>query len=479
MSLSTSYRFFLFFSLLLLGLTAEASHIVGAEITYEPYPTTPVNPRRYLVTAKLYRDNSGNTTVDFTQAIALYARLNGCSPTDPANVTFQLNRVSKTNTGYVRCAGGPGVEAQLYTADITLPSSGNWTLSIAEENRTFGILNLSNSGNYSLYADAELTIDPASVIPNTSPVFTSSLLPYICGNQFHRFSFSAYDANGDSLVYRMITPQGTSNSDFCPQTIPVVPTPHFTIDPARGELSTIPFTLTAGFYIMAARVEEYRRIGGNWRKIGSVMRDIMYPVSGGTGNRNPSFTSASVGTTTQPVTQVLRVVPGQTVTIQLAATDQDAGQVLRFSTEATTVPGVSFRGLSATQAQLTWQVPINLPLGRYSIPVVVQDNGCPFNGSESQTLNFVVTTQVLATPSAWLPNLAAAFPTPFQDQVQFQLPLSRSQQILITDEVGRTITRLTSRADGTVVWQPTGSVKPGTYLARTTDGSYSVRLVHY
>jgi len=476
MSLSTAYRFLLL-GLLLLGFSAEASHIVGAEITYEPYPGTPINPRRYLVTARLYRDNSGNTQVDFTPSVTLYARLNGCSPADPTNVTFQLNRVSKVSTGYVRCAGGPGVEAQLYMADITLPNSGNWTLSIAEANRTFGILNLSNSGNYSLYADAELTIDPANVTPNTSPVFTSSLLPYICGNQFHRFSFSAFDANGDSLVYRLITPQGTASTEFCPQPIPVFPTPHFTIDPAKGELSTVPFTLTAGFYIMAARVEEYRRIGGTWRKIGSVMRDIMYPVSGGTGNRNPSFASASVGTTTQPVGQVLRVVPGQTVTIQLTATDQDAGQMLRFSTEAAAVPGVSFRSVSATQAQLTWQVPANLPLGRYSIPVVVQDNGCPINGSESQTLNFLVTTQILAATSPQLPVAVAAFPTPFHEQVQFQLAHPTTQLVTVFDGLGRTVTQLTSRPDGSVLWRPDPTLAPGLYLARTADGHEQVRLL--
>lgn len=471
-------RLILLISLLLFQLGSEASHIIGAELTYETYPGLPINPRRYLVSAKLYRDNSGSTAVDFGPTIPLFCRLNACSPTDPSNITVQLTRVSRTNTGYLRCSGGPAVEVQVYEGEVTLRGPGNWTLSLAEENRTFGILNLSNSSTYSLYIDAELTVDPA-LGPNASPVFTSPMLPYICSNQFHRFSFSTFDANGDSLVYSMISPRGILPSEFCPQAIPVTPSPHFVIDPARGELSTVPFSLMVGNYIMAARVEEYRWVGGSWRKLGSVMRDIMYPVSAGTGNRNPTFaTTLSVGAATQPISQELRVAPGQTIVAKLTAADQDAGQVLRFSSGVTAIPGVSFQSLSATQAQLTWQVPANLPAGRYSIPVVVQDNGCPINGSESQTLNFVVTAQALSsTPRHEFPNLAA-FPIPFQERVQFQLATRTTQAVLITDEMGRLVTQLTSRPDGLVIWQPGATVPAGLYFARSADGSQVARLLH-
>jgi hypothetical protein len=458
---------------LFLSFRAEATHIIGAEISYTPHAT---QLRRYEVTAKLYRDRHVNGP-DFGYTISLYCHLNTCSATAATNVSFQLPRTSISPTGYTQCFSNSTVETQVYTASIVLPSAGNWTLNIAETYRNSGIWNLPNSGLYKLYVDAELTIDPANVVPNTSPVFTSSILPYISGNQPHRFSFSAYDADGDSLVYRMITPRTAINSDFCAQDLPMLPTQHFTLDPARGELASVPFTLYRGSCIMAARVEEYRRISGNWRKIGSVMRDVMYPVFVGAGNWNPSFTSASVGNTTQPVGQVLRVVPGQTITIQLAATDQDAGQVLRFSTAAT-VPGVSFRSISATQAQLTWQVPTDLPLGRYSIPVVVQDTGCPINGSDSQTLNFLVTTRVLSATTSWLPTPASAFPSPFHEQVQFQLTQPTTQFVTIVDGLGRTVAQLTSRPDGSVLWRPSPTLAPGLYLARTADGQQPVRLLH-
>ncbi|WP_139925857.1 hypothetical protein [Hymenobacter sp. DG01] len=302
-------------------------------------------------------------------------------------------------------------------------------------------------------------------------------MPYISGNQFHRFSFSTFDADGDSLVYRMINPQGATSMAPCPQAIPVTPSPHFIIHPATGELATQPFTLIQGYYIMAARVEEYRRVSGQWIKVGSVMRDMMYRVLASS-NRNPVFTTLTVGSTSHSLDQTIRVNPGQKLELKLEAVDQDAGSVLRFSSEATTsLPGVSLQTLPDNQARLTWEVPATLPLGRYRIPVAVTDNGYPLNGTEVRTITVFVTSQILAATPSRLPMQVAAYPMPFREQVRFQLSQPGSQIVQVVDGLGRAVAQLTSRPDGSVLWQPGPTLAPGLYLARTADGQQQVRLL--
>jgi hypothetical protein len=476
MATATSYyRLLVLLSLFLtLTLPAWATHIVGAEISYTPVPN---NNRSYLVTAKFYRETL-NTQVDFAAEVDLYCRLNGCSAADPSNFTARLTRISRSFVTYVGCSGGPTVELQTFVGQVTLPQVGLWTMSLFAENRTSSIMNLSNSNMYTLYADAQVNV-LNSMPANTSPVFSSTLLPSICGSQFHRFSCATFDADGDSLTYRLVLPQGTNtngNPDPCPISIPVTPSPHFTVNSATGELSTIPFTLTLGNYIMAVRVDEYRKVAGQWTKIGSVMRDIMYPVRSNSGNVNPVFTGLTVGSATQPLDQVVRANPGQTVSLILTAADQNAGQILRFSTDAA-IPGVTLQTVSPTQVRVTWQVPATQALGRYTLPVLVADNACPTNGTDVGTLTIQVTNQVLSTAAGRPRLVLAAYPVPFREQVQFRLAAAGTQSVQVLDGLGRVVAELRSQADGTVSWRPAASLAPGLYLARTADGQQVARLL--
>jgi hypothetical protein len=194
-------------------------------------------------------------------------------------------------------------------------------------------------------------------------------------------------------------------------------------------------------------------------------------------NQAPTFTNLTLNgsPTPQSLDQVIQVQPGQTVSLSLAAADPDAGQPLRFESQApSVVPGFALRTIGNTTAQVTWQVPASLPLGRYYIPVAVLDNGCP-NASEEQTLSFLVTRQVLADRPAQNLNLAA-FPMPFREQVQFQAAAG-TQAVTIIDGLGRTVARLTSQPDGRVLWQPPATLPAGLYVARGADGRLLARLL--
>ncbi|WP_324676055.1 T9SS type A sorting domain-containing protein [Hymenobacter sp. GOD-10R] len=360
------------------------------------------------------------------------------------------------------------------------------------------------------------TLDNSSGLIDSSPTFTSFTLPTFANNELSRYSFSAFDVDGDSLVYTSVEPlaglefPGTcstsisynrsSGGEFVDpitgaritygpvQFTPAFPfltyqvvggnaVPFFQLNAATGELLTRPVVI--GYQSVAVRVDEYRRLGGSWQQIGSVTRDIVFRSPNGADNHNPTITEVRVAgaAAPQPVERVIPVRPGQLVSLQLAATDPDAGQTLRISSDVgALIPGATFRAPTAGQAQLDWQVPPQQPLGRYSFTVTVEDSGCPTPGLEVRTITFLVTNQVLATRSRQ--NLAQpAYPTPFREQVQFQLTTHKAQAVVIVDELGRVVEQLTSKVDGTVVWQPAATVRPGLYIARTADGQQVQRLV--
>ncbi|WP_022825100.1 T9SS type A sorting domain-containing protein [Hymenobacter norwichensis] len=505
---------FLFFALFGLGgmQSATATHVLGGDISYTYIPGS---ASRYHITARLYaRDPAacGNCP-DQVQAHLVFLR-NGCSPTQSGSLFLTITRNQTTP----RTLGCPGsIAAYLvntYETDVTL-LPGQWTISVVSENRAAGIRNLVNSGSSGSQISAFL--DNSSGLTNSSPRFTSFTLPYVCSAQPYRYSFSTFEADGDSLVYESVQPvAGLIGSPDCGTPIayagypagqfqdPVngqtasylagqfttgfplpsfralngVAVPQFDLNTANGDLLTTPI-MQVGYYTVAVRVNEYRRLNGSWTKIGSVTRDVIYLLLNGAGNRNPSFTGLTVAgaSTSQPTDQAIAVAPGQTVSLTLTATDPDAGQTLQLSSDvATAVPGASFQTQGSNQGVLTWQVPATLPPGRYSLTVTAADNSCPIIGSEVRTINFVVSGRPLSTRASSTKELTA-YPVPFHDQVQFKLPVTAVQTVVITDNLGRLVDTITSRPDGSVQWQPTASVAPGIYFARPTGGGYVCRLL--
>lgn len=451
-------------------LAAYASHILGGDISYSPIASTTGVPR-YHITVRLYRDPTGVDQRDIT----LMGSRSGCGSLFQGNFVRQILRSQQLPVTSLGCRGGGySYEVLLYETDEDLPP-GQWTLSVYAENRAAGIINMARSESQTFFVSSFL--DNATVRENASPKFLSTLLPYLCGSSAQHYSFSTFDSEGDSLTYRLVPPQGgVPPYGQCGADIAGDLAPYFQLDNATGALSTSGTATRAGRYAMAARVDEYRRVGGTWRLIGGVTRDISYIAYAST-NNSPGFTGLVVGgaATVQPVAQVIRVKPGQTISLLLSAADPDAGQALTFSSQAPdVVPGLRLATVSASQARLTWQVPANLPLGRYTATVAVADDACPLRGTAEQTLSFLVTTQPLAARPATDAE-TTAFPMPFREQVQFRAP--SGGLVLIVDELGRTVAQLRAGQAGRVQWQPAASLPAGLYLARGADGRPLARLL--
>ena len=459
---------------------AYASHVRGGDITYASVASTTPGVPRYRVTLRLFRDIGG---VD-QPTVHLSGTLGNCNSANPQGFTLQnILRTQTTRLTPVNCvagsaSGGAGsnpafsTDVFLYNVDVDLPR-GQWTLSFTAENRNAGIINIANSANTTFFVSAYL--DNTLATQDSSPAFLSTLTPSLNGNLAQAYSFSTFDADHDSLAYDALEAQQVRNPFVqCGTAITGALSPHFQLNPVTGAVTIPEGAVRAGFYVTAVRVSEYRRLAGAWQLIGAVTRDITY-LAQNLANQPPSFTNLAVGTgATQLPGQTITVRPGQTATITLTAADPDAGQQLRFSSEATgIIPGLSLTTLNATQARLTWQVPASLPVGFYTATIVAFDDGCP-NSSVEQTLYFRVTNLTLATHPTTDAE-STAYPMPFRDQVQFRA--ASGGLVLIVDELGRTVAQLRAGADGRVQWQPAASLPAGLYLARAADGRALARLL--
>jgi hypothetical protein len=507
----------LFLGLIWLGsaVAAHATHILGGDLTYESVPTG-TDYRKYYVKARLYREYT-NTNVDFAPQIQLSVTKDGCSLSTASSFKAPLTRTSTTTLSPTGCASGFTYRLDIFEGEITL-ERGRWLLSINEENRTDGMRNIVESVTKAFHLEAYL--DNTSLLLNNSPKFTSNTLPYLCGNQAHRYSFSTFDVDGDSLAYESVQPQAPVQATTDPCGVGVAYSsyatgsfvdpvtgeigsypagtysaaspllsfqatggttrPYFQLNPATGELLAQPVLLPNGPFVVAVRVNEFRKLAGTWTKIGSVMRDVIYTVFNGRGNRNPTLSSLQIGASSTPQSpnHPIAVTAGQTISLTLSATDPDGYQTTSISSDvAATIPGTSFQSLGNNQGRLTWQVPATLKSGRYCCTFTVSDDaGCPYNGSEVRTITFLVSGATLTTKNSQ-PLTLAAFPMPFHDQVQFQLSARKTQPVVISDELGRVVAQLGSRPDGLVIWQPDTTVPAGLYFARSADGQQVARLL--
>lgn len=455
---------------------AHATHITGGDIAYSSVTSTTAGVPRYHVTVRLFRDAN---SVVFDSHVLLNASRNGCNAVGADNIQVTVFRGQPSQPYPLSCTSNPGYsipyEVSLYETDLDLPA-GQWTLGVTIGNRAADIVNITNSINTSFFLSAFL--DNTLTSQDASPRFLSTLLPHLNGNVAQTYTLSAFDSDGDSLVYTMVYPQqDLSYLAQCGTTVlNYSPPPNIQLNPALGALTVPAGVVRAGRYVLATRVTEYRRLAGTWQPIGWIMRDMTY-LATNTANQPPHFTSLAVGSSpSQALDKVVVVRPGQAVSLTLTATDPDAGQALRFSSESPTIiPGLLVQTVGATQAQLTWQVPTNLPPGRYTASIAAFDNGCPINGSVEQTIAFLVAPLALATHPAASATVEA-FPVPFHNQVQFQVAAG-GQAVTVVDALGRLVAQLSSQPDGRVVWQPAATLPAGLYIARSADGHLLARLL--
>lgn len=151
-------------------------------------------------------------------------------------------------------------------------TSGTYTISMEDANRNFGVVNVPNSVMIPMHIETELVINPFLGY-NNSVQLLNAPVDKGCVGKLYLHNPSAYDPDGDSLSYCLVTCKGLDGLDIEGYTLPQA-SQSFGIDPVTGELRW-DTPMMQGEYNVAIMVEEWR----HGVKIGSVIRDMQILIS--------------------------------------------------------------------------------------------------------------------------------------------------------------------------------------------------------
>ena len=190
---------FFFLILCIFSRESNASHSVGADITYECIDASTMT---YSVTVSFYRDCAGINAPGSINMTPVSSCGNGSSftlnksPGSPIIIDPTCDGVTTT------CSGGSykGIEQHIYSGVTSLPfACTDWTFAFSTCCRNASITTLSNPGSEGFYITAVLNNVDAPC--NTAPSFSVPPVPFVCVGQSYIFNNGASEPNGDSLVY--------------------------------------------------------------------------------------------------------------------------------------------------------------------------------------------------------------------------------------------------------------------------------------
>ena len=184
---------------------------------------------------------------------------------------------------------GDEVAYNVYVITHTYQAPGTYFIRFREFYRNAGVVNMTNSVETPFYTETMIVIDPFFGLNNTPVLLVPPVDRGAVGATFIH-NAGAYDPDGDSLSYRISTPKRNFNEEVFGYKSPIDPEfyqgkdyntsnqeqngpPTFTLDSISGNLVwDAPGMM--GEYNVAFIVEEWRLIGGEWRKLGYVTRDM-------------------------------------------------------------------------------------------------------------------------------------------------------------------------------------------------------------
>ena len=265
------FLFLLVFIFYLFSKQVHATHIVGGELTYED-----LGNDQYAVSLIIYRDClSAQADFDDPAAIGIF----DVSGNLVQNLDFDLDSVvtlqSTINSSCVTAPNDVCTEAGYYTEIVTLPPAvGGYTIAYQRCCRNAVVQNIVDPDD--IGATYVATIPGSGSSPDNSSPFWNELPPlYVCVNLPFEFDHSAFDADGDSLVYSLCTPyEGATPNAPAPDPPGSPPYTNLTwlvpysllnmlggsvpltIDPETGEINATPNSV--GTFVIGLCVQEYR-----------------------------------------------------------------------------------------------------------------------------------------------------------------------------------------------------------------------------
>ncbi len=285
---------------------SQALHIIGGEMTYVCLGEDPNSPgsNLYLVTMKVYRDCFGSGAgfdsalgSGTTGSVSVY-KGNSNSPfiptifLDPPIITDIDPNLN--NNPCLLIPANVCVEEGVYTFEVSLPIDDTDSYHLVYQRccRNQTITNIVNPDDAGSTYTVEITPKGQEEC-NSTPVFNNFPPVVICVNEPLSFDHSAFDAEGDQLVYEFCSPLlGGSTNNVAPN--PDSPPPHdevqfvlpeysalnplgtstnVNIDINTGLISGTP--IVQGQFVVGVCVKEYR----NGELLSVIQRDFQFNVT--------------------------------------------------------------------------------------------------------------------------------------------------------------------------------------------------------
>lgn len=229
----------------------------------------------------------------------------------------------------------------------------------------------------------DLSVSPC----NNSPRFLHKPVTYLCAGRPHLLNYRAYDPDGDSLVYTLVSCKSDTinsvvyNPGFSAAQ-PFGPNWHARLDSVSGELELSPRPGGPEVVMLCVQVEEFR----NGLSLGKSVMDIQIFIESCPGNNQPSIDSliVTIGASNRG-TYHLDACVGEPLAFNLSVSEPDIHDTLIVEIDTTTVPGMSINSFGTNPRLLffSWTPPA---AGRYFLTVRGSDDRSPLPGIALRTV---------------------------------------------------------------------------------------------
>lgn len=358
----------------------QASHIVGGEVWYQW-----VSGNTYQVGLNLYRDCGGLPAATTANISYSGCGAGGNIVVTQTGIPVTVTALCSASASQTSCNGGSlySIQRITYVGTITLPFPCTFWVFAYDECCRPGLSNVSSSTTTDMYYKAIL--NNVAAPNNNSARFNTIPTTTIPVNATSQMVWSAYDVDGDSLVYMFTSalkgpaqqvvylPSYSASQPFSAS----LPT---SIDTATGTITATPNIIQNP--TVCIKVNEYR----NGTLIGTVYRDLMITVYASNNNFLPTMTGVN-GTNVFSTS----VCAGDTLAFTLTATDPNPSQTPSISlvNANTTAQFISAPGSST--GLFTWAPDTTLVSSNpYYFTFSAVDNFCDFMGVQTYSLQVTV-----------------------------------------------------------------------------------------
>ena len=255
------------------------------------------------------------------------------------------------------------IDVNVYVTQHTFSAAGTFYVSFEDPNRNAGIVNIPGSVEIPFYIETMIVINPF-VGCNSCPILLNPPIDNGCTNVIYYHNPGAYDADGDSLSYSLVSCRGYNGEVIPGYSMPYA-TNYISIDSVTGDLIWDSPTM-AGEYNVAILIKEWRNV----ILISSMVRDMQITIA--PCNNTP------------PVVEVYDtcVIAGTRIDLPVQVYDQTSTLVTLSATGApllTDIFPAQFMTITDQvdyQTHFVWQtVCEHVQPGPYSVLFKAQDNG--------------------------------------------------------------------------------------------------------